>query len=70
VSYEDPIVQEVRQIREEHAARFNYDFQAIVADLKQSEAARDPAKSPLLAQPEVSVVLPDSAVQRARFARR
>ena len=37
---EDPIVQEVRQIREEHAARFNFDFQAIVADLKRSAARR------------------------------
>ena len=38
---EDPIVDEVRRIRDEHAAQFNYDIDAIVADLKRTEAARD-----------------------------
>ena len=37
----DHIVEEVREIREEHAAQFNYDLNAIVADLKRSEAERD-----------------------------
>ena len=35
---EDPIVEEVRRIREEHAAQFNYDVEAIYADLKRLEA--------------------------------
>jgi hypothetical protein len=35
---EDPIVEEVRRIREEHAASFNYDIDAIYADLKRFEA--------------------------------
>ena len=35
----DPIVEEVRRIREEHAAQFNYDIDAIFADLKRIEAA-------------------------------
>jgi len=35
---EDPVVEEVRRIREEHAARFNYDIDAIYADLKRVEA--------------------------------
>ena len=34
---EDIIVEEVRRIREEHAARFNYDIDAIFADLKRLE---------------------------------
>ena len=34
---EDPIVEEIRKIRDEHAARFNYDLHAIVADLKKRE---------------------------------
>jgi len=38
---QDPIVEEVRRIRDEHAAMFNYDLEAIVADLKRSEAERD-----------------------------
>lgn len=34
---EDHIVEEVRVIREEHAAQFNYDVDAIFADLKRME---------------------------------
>jgi hypothetical protein len=33
----DPIVEEVRQYREQHAAQFNYDLQAIYQDLKGQE---------------------------------
>jgi hypothetical protein len=36
---DDPIVQEVRRIRAAHAARFNYDLDAIVRDLKEQERA-------------------------------
>ena len=35
--WEDPIVNEVRKVRQAHAARFNYDLQAIYADLKEQE---------------------------------
>jgi len=34
---EDPIVEEVRALRETHAARFNYDVDAIFEDLKRLE---------------------------------
>ena len=34
---QDEIVAEVRRIREEHAARFGYDVDAIYADLKRLE---------------------------------
>ena len=34
----DPIVDELHRIREEHAARFNFDLDAIVADLRRVEA--------------------------------
>ncbi len=33
----DPIVEEVRQIRDAHAAKFNYDLKAICKDLKTIE---------------------------------
>ena len=33
----DPIVEEVRKIRQAHAAKFNYDLAAICADLKNKE---------------------------------
>lgn len=33
----DPIVDEVRRIRDTHAARFNYDLDAIFKDIKERE---------------------------------
>jgi hypothetical protein len=33
----DPIVDEVRKVRDAHAARFNYDLDAIVRDIKEQE---------------------------------
>ena len=33
----DPIVEEVRKIREKHAAKFKYDLDAICRDLKERE---------------------------------
>lgn len=35
--WEDPIVAEIRQIREEYAAKFNYDLKAIVQDIQRQE---------------------------------
>lgn len=35
---DDPIVAEVRRIRAEHAEKFNYDLEAIYADLQKREA--------------------------------
>lgn len=32
-----PIVDEVRRIRDEHAAKFNYDLEAIFQDIKEQE---------------------------------
>ena len=34
---DDPIVAEVRRVRDEHAAKFNYDLDAIYQDLKEQE---------------------------------
>jgi len=37
----DPIITELRKIRDTHAAKFNYDFDAIAQDwLKEEAAAR------------------------------
>ena len=36
---DEPIVAEVRRIRHEHAARFKYDLDLIVKDLKAQEQA-------------------------------
>lgn len=37
---QDPIVREIREIREKHAARFDYDLEAIFEDIKARERAR------------------------------
>ena len=34
---DDPIVDEVRQVRQAHAARFHFDLDAIFQDLKEQE---------------------------------
>jgi hypothetical protein len=36
--WEDPIVSEVRRIREELSARFDFDVEAIFADLRKKQA--------------------------------
>ena len=36
---DDPIVAEVREVRNRHAAQFNYDLDAIYRDLKEREKA-------------------------------
>lgn len=43
----DPIVKEVRTIRDAHAAQFNFDLKAIYADLKRQETESDHPKAPL-----------------------
>lgn len=35
--FKDPIVEEVRKTREQHASQFNYDLNAIYKDLKETE---------------------------------
>ena len=35
--WKDSFVEEVRKIREKHAAKFNYDLDAICRDLKEQE---------------------------------
>lgn len=37
----DPIIEELHRIREEYAASFNYDMDAIVADLRAKQAKSD-----------------------------
>lgn len=37
----DPIVDEVQRVRNHYAALFNYDLQALVADLQEQERCSD-----------------------------
>ena len=64
----DEIVDEVRAIREAHAAKFGYNLRAIYEDLKRSEAAHIAAGRPFIPPPSVPPE-PVSAFQRTRFAR-
>jgi len=64
------VYQEVRRIRQEHAARFDHDLEAIFADLKRTEEARDPRQSPLLSPPESREMMPNPALHRTAKALR
>src|SRR5216683_1640325 len=62
----DPIVDEVRRVRDAHAARFNYDLEAIFQDIKEREkksglkfvegVARQPMPNNALVRHEVANV--------------
>lgn len=39
--FADPIVEEVRNARQRHAKRFNYDLKKIIEDLKEREKRAD-----------------------------
>ena len=65
----DEIIEEVRAIRDAHAAKFAYDLRAIYADLKRSEAERIAAGHPFVFPPS-ELPAPKSALQRTRFAHR
>ena len=65
----DEIVDEVRAIRDAHAAKFAYNLRAIYEDLKKSEAEHIAAGHPFVSPPS-AISEPGSALQRTRFARR
>jgi len=64
----DEIVDEVRAVREAHAAKFNYDLRKIYEDLKKSETERIASGHPFVAAP-TNVPTPNTPTQRTRFAR-
>lgn len=39
--FKDPVVEEVRATRQRHAARFNHDLNAIVADIRKRQQNMD-----------------------------
>ena len=58
--WHDPIIEELQQIREEHAKKFHYDLTAIFEDLKKAQAKETSRKiistpfklrKPLVSQP-------------------
>jgi hypothetical protein len=61
----DPVVEQLHKQREEYMERFQYDFDAIIRDIRAHEAA---STAPLL---EPSAVQPSNrAAQRTRLGRR
>lgn len=61
-TWTDPIVEEVRQVRDAYAAKFNYDLEAIVRDLKKQEAN---SQRKLVTYPPRTSTDPDSPRQGA-----
>lgn len=57
--FEDPIVEEVRRVRQEYAKRLNYDLHAIAADLRKQEQQH----------PERLVSFPPKSPHKKRSAR-
>lgn len=65
----DEIVDEVRAIREAHAAKFGYDLREIFEDLKRTEAEHIAAGHPSI--PAAALVsVATSGFHKTRFARR
>jgi hypothetical protein len=62
----DEIVDEVRAMRDAHAARFNYDLRAIVDDLKKTEAEHIAAGHPYV-DPPVGIPKHSKDSQFVRF---
>lgn len=60
--WSDPIVEEVRTVRHAHAKRFNYDLQAIAADLKKQQ--KTSRKKFITLQPKKPVILPKAKANR------
>lgn len=62
--WNDPIVEEVRKVREAHARKFNFDLQAIVADLKKQQKAT--RKEFVTLRPRKPTIMPKARVGKAK----
>jgi len=67
---EDPIVTEIRRLRQQHAESFDYDLRRIFDDLKQSEQRRDRDGEPLLHPPHDVSRSPRRPLRSAHWAHR
>ena len=64
----DKIIREVRAIREQHAARFNYDLDQIFADLKIRQEKHAAEGWIIVAPPTHPPSEANLTLQRTRFA--
>jgi hypothetical protein len=65
----DPIVDEVRRVRDAHAARFNYDLDAIFRDIKEQEkksGRKFVSFTPAQAEPNQALPPPEAAIPASR----
>lgn len=60
----DPVVERLHKQREEYMERFQYDFDAIIRDIRSREAT---CSTPLLEPPPASSA--DTTTRRTRFTR-
>jgi hypothetical protein len=60
--WNDPIVDEVRKARDLHAKKFNYDLQAIVADLKKQQEVS--GRKFVILPPRKPTVFPKAKVEK------
>jgi len=62
--WNDPIVEEVREARQAYARKFNFDLQAIVADLRRQQA--DSNRTFLTLAPRKPILLPKVSTKHNR----
>jgi hypothetical protein len=64
----DEIIEEIHAVRLQHAARFDYDLDRIIDDLRAGQEKHVAEGWQLIKAPETLPVLPNSALLRTRFA--
>ena len=66
----DSIIRQLRSIREQHAASFDYDLDRIYADLKERQTQHATEGWVVVSPPSVPLPDVELIVQRTRFAGR
>jgi len=66
----DEIITEVRAIKDAIGEKFNYDLRTLFEDIKRGEAELKAKGIHLISPPPNPASLPNTALQRTRFARR
>lgn len=66
----DPIVAEIHRVRREHAKRFNYDIDAMFADIRKREAKRSNVSNLQPVKPALPFVAEERATYRTRLTKK
>ena len=66
----DEIVDEIHSIRQQHAARFDFDINRIIGDLRIGQEKHAAEGWPLRKASDTPSINPNCVLQRTRFARR